>query len=137
MSFTFFMAWGHAHCSWGGGGGGFRPLALKKPLRKTCLPGIFNLLLVGHSNVIIILDLPVLLELNWAELKSLIKRNSQVLQISGLLGLHSPPPQLTLKGESTRTNKRAFNYNKKRKKHYEERITTEKCSSTPTIPWLC
>ena len=47
-----------------GGGGGFRPLALKKPLRKTCLPGIFNLLLVGHSNVIIILDLPVLLELN-------------------------------------------------------------------------
>ena len=48
----------------GGGGEDFRPLALKKPLRKTCLPGIFNLLLVGHSNVIIILDLPVLLELN-------------------------------------------------------------------------
>ena len=47
-----------------GGGEDFRPLALKKPLRKTCLPGIFNLLLVGHSNVIIILDLPVLLELN-------------------------------------------------------------------------
>ena len=55
---------GHAHCSWGGGGGDFRPLAMKKPLRKTRLPGIFNLLLVGHSNVIIILDLPVLLELN-------------------------------------------------------------------------
>ena len=47
-----------------GGGGDFRPLALKKPLRKTCLPGIFNFLLVAHSNVIIILDLPVLLELN-------------------------------------------------------------------------
>lgn len=57
---------GHAHCSLGGGGN-FRPLALKKALRKPCLPGIFNcaiLLLVGHSNVIIILDLPVLLELN-------------------------------------------------------------------------
>ena len=53
----------------GGGGGGrnFQPLALKKALRKPCLPGIFNcaiLLLVGHSNVTIILDLPVLLELN-------------------------------------------------------------------------
>ena len=133
MSFTLFMAWGSCPLQLGRGGGDFQPLTLKKPLRKTCLPGIFNLLLVGHSNVIIILDLPVLL----AELKSLIKRNSPVLQISGLLRLHSPPPQLTLKGESTCTNKRAFNYNKKRKKHYEERITTEKCSSTPTIPWLC
>ena len=50
----------------------------------------------------------------------MIKRNSQVLQISGLLGLHSPPPQLTLKGESTCTNKRALNYNKKKNKDKRE-----------------
>ena len=60
---------------------------------------------------------------NWIiliRILSLIKGNSQVLQISGLLGLHSPPPQLTLKGESTCTNKRALNYNKKKNKDKRE-----------------
>ena len=45
----------------------FWPLALKKAHRKPRLSGIFHcaiLLHVGHNNVIIILDLPVLLELN-------------------------------------------------------------------------
>lgn len=65
----FLSLWlgGHAHFSLGGGREEFPAPGLKKSSEKPCLPGIFNcaiLLLEGHSNVIIILDLPVLLELN-------------------------------------------------------------------------
>ena len=36
MSFTFFMAWGHAHCTWGGGAG-FPAPGLEKTSEKNML----------------------------------------------------------------------------------------------------